>query len=63
MKRPDILVVSEVAAVFRVSKITIKRWCKQGKLPYFRINARGDMRFKNKDIVSYIEKSNANKNT
>jgi excisionase family DNA binding protein len=41
---PDLLTISEVAAILRVSPLTIKRWGKRGKLPPIRINSRGDRR-------------------
>lgn len=43
---PDLLTVKEVAAVLRVSTLTIKRWGKRGKLVPIRINSRGDRRYK-----------------
>mgnify|MGYP001615600627 CR=1 len=47
---PDLLTVKEVAQLFRVSVLTIKRWGKRGKLAAIRINSRGDRRYK-KDAV------------
>lgn len=47
---PDLLTVGEVAEVLRVSPLTIKRWGKKGKLPFIRINSRGDRRYK-KEVV------------
>ena len=47
---PDLLTISEVAELLRVSPLTIKRWGKKGKLPAIRINSRGDRRYK-KDVV------------
>ena len=47
---PDLLTVREVAEVLRVSPLTIKRWGKKGKLPFIRINSRGDRRYK-KEVV------------
>lgn len=47
---PDLLTISEVANLLRVSPLTIKRWGKKGKLPAIRINSRGDRRYK-KDVV------------
>ena len=50
---PDLLTVSEVADLLRVSPLTIKRWGKRGKLPPIRINSRGDRRYK-KEAVLYL---------
>jgi len=48
---PDLLTVSEVAEVLRVSTLTIKRWGKRGKLPAIRINSRGDRRYKKEQVL------------
>jgi excisionase family DNA binding protein len=48
---PDLLTVSEVAQLLRVSTLTIKRWGKRGKLPAIRINSRGDRRYKKESVV------------
>lgn len=47
---PDLMTISEVAELLRVSPLTIKRWGKRGKLPAIRINSRGDRRYK-KEVV------------
>ena len=48
---PDLLTVSEVAQLLRVSTLTIKRWGKRGKLPAIRINSRGDRRYKKESVL------------
>lgn len=48
---PDLLTVSEVANLLRVSTLTIKRWGKRGKLPAIRINSRGDRRYKKESVL------------
>ena len=48
---PDLLTVSEVAELLRVSPLTIKRWGKRGKLPAIRINSRGDRRYKKESVL------------
>ncbi len=50
---PDLLTVKEVAAVLRVSVLTVKRWGKRGKLVPIRINSRGDRRYK-KEAVQWL---------
>ncbi|GAB4026750.1 MAG: hypothetical protein Fur0011_3120 [Candidatus Microgenomates bacterium] len=47
---PDLLTVREVAALLRVSPLTLKRWGKRGKLPAIRINSRGDRRYKKEQV-------------
>lgn len=48
---PDLLTVSEVAELLRVSPLTIKRWGKRGKLTPIRINSRGDRRYRKESIL------------
>jgi excisionase family DNA binding protein len=48
---PDLLTVTEVAKILRVSPLTIKRWGKRGKLPAIRINSRGDRRYKKEAVL------------
>jgi excisionase family DNA binding protein len=48
---PDLLTVTEVAELLRVSSLTIKRWGKRGKLPAIRINSRGDRRYKKAAVL------------
>ena len=48
---PDLLTVKEVANIFRVSVLTIKRWGKRGKLTPLRINSRGDRRYKKEAVL------------
>lgn len=48
---PDLLTISEVSNLLRVSPLTIKRWGKRGKLPAIRINSRGDRRYKKQAVL------------
>lgn len=48
---PDLLTVKEVANIFLVSVLTIKRWGKRGKLVPLRINSRGDRRYKKEAVL------------
>jgi len=48
---PDLMTLAEVAAILRVSPLTIKRWGKRGKLPPIRINSRGDRRYKKEAVL------------
>ena len=50
---PDLLTTNEVAKIFRVTPLTIKRWGNRGKIRFIRINSRGDRRYR-KDAVLYI---------
>lgn len=51
---PDLMTVREVAAVLRVSPLTIKRWGKRGKLPAIRINSRGDRRYRKEQVLALL---------
>ena len=48
---PPLLTVGEVAELLRVSKLTVKRWGKRGKLPAIRINSRGDRRYRKEAVL------------
>lgn len=50
---PDLMTTEQVAKIFQVHPITIKRWGNRGRLPYIRINSRGDRRHR-KDAVLYL---------
>ena len=47
---PDVLLLDEVAHVFRVSPLTVKRWIRKGDIKAIQINKRGDYRIK-RDVV------------
>lgn len=51
---PEVLTIGEVAKVLRLSKITLKRWGKKGKLVPIRVNTRGDRRYLKKDIIEFL---------
>ncbi len=51
---PELLTIEEVAKLLRVSKITLKRWGKKGKLPAIRINSRGDRRYKKSEVLQFL---------
>ena len=51
---PDLMTIREVSELLRVSPLTVKRWCKKGKLPAIRINSRGDRRYKKEVILRLL---------
>lgn len=51
---PELLTIEEVAGLLRVSKVTLKRWGKKGKLPAIRINSRGDRRYKKSEVLRFL---------
>ena len=55
---PELLTIEEVSRLLRVSKITLKRWGKKGKLPAIRINSRGDRRYKKEEVMRFLGMKN-----
>ena len=51
---PSILTIGEVATLFRVKTTTIQRWTNTGRLECFRINSRGDRRFRKEEIYWFL---------
>ena len=49
------LTATEVTRLMSVNQKTLKEWAKQGLLPSYRVNARGDFRFKEEDVKRFIE--------
>lgn len=54
VKPAQLLTISEVADIFRVVPLTIKRWGKLGKLNAIRINSRGDRRYLRSEIEKIL---------
>jgi excisionase family DNA binding protein len=50
----DMLTVREVARLLHVHPNTLRRWSDKGRIVAYRINPRGDRRFKREDIVRFI---------
>ncbi len=50
------LTASEVAQMLNVHINTVRRWSNQGVLRAYRINSRGDRRFKKEDIVAFLKR-------
>ena len=56
------LTISEVAQLLNVHINTVRRWSNQGTLKSYRIGSRGDRRFRQEDIASFlVEDSNDTK--
>ena len=49
------MTLQEVADLFRVTTVTLKKWSDAGTIPCVRINSRGDRRFKKADIMKVLE--------
>jgi len=53
---PKLLTIRQAAEILNVHVETLRRWDKGGKLKAFRVNERGDRRYKPEDIESYLIK-------
>ncbi len=49
------LTISEVAQLLNVHINTVRRWSNQGTLKSYRIGSRGDRRYRQEDIASFLE--------
>ena len=52
--------IKEVAQLLHVHSNTIRRWADQGLINAYRINRRGDRRFRREDIVNFLAELNEN---
>lgn len=52
---PTVLTAGEVASYLRVSKTTICRWCKDGRLPAFRLGR--SWRVQRRDLEDHIKRA------
>ncbi len=49
-----LLTLDEAAQLIGVSKISLRRWTRDGSLSCIRVGSRGDRRFRRKDLERYI---------
>jgi excisionase family DNA binding protein len=54
------LTTSEASLILNIHENTLRRWCDEGKLKYYRISIRGDRRFVIDDIISMSQKIHHN---
>jgi excisionase family DNA binding protein len=59
-KIDPMLNIKEVAQLLHVHSNTIRRWADQGLINAYRINRRGDRRFRREDVVNFLAKLNEN---
>ena len=52
-----LLTAREVADLLHVHVSSVGRWSRQGKLRFYRVGFRGDMRFQLKDVIDFMEGS------
>ena len=50
----DMLTVSEVARLLHVHPNTLRRWSNKGRIRSYRINPRGDRRYRLRDIEDFL---------
>ena len=54
VKSSPFYTLSEAANIFRVSKATMKRWLRNGKIRGVRVNPRGDWRIPKSEIEKLL---------
>jgi excisionase family DNA binding protein len=52
------LTVKEVAGLLNIHPNTLRRWSEQGRIVTYKINSRGDRRFKRSDIEKFLDDFN-----
>ena len=55
----DMLTVSEVARLLHVHPNTLRRWSNRGRIRSYRINPRGDRRYRLRDIEGFLTQLNS----
>ena len=53
-----LLTLKEVALILHVHANTVRRWSDRGTIKALQINARGDRRFRQKDISDFLTRLN-----
>ena len=52
----NMLTLRDVAETFRVSETTVRRLVRSGTLPAYRVGKRGQLRVREDDLESFLEK-------
>jgi excisionase family DNA binding protein len=50
----DLITIDEAAEMLGLSKVTLRRWTRDGRLPCIRVGPRGDRRFRPSELESYV---------
>jgi excisionase family DNA binding protein len=58
----NLMTVREVAELLHVHPNTLRRWSNNGMLMTYRINSRGDRRYKREEIVRFLAELNGQTN-
>lgn len=56
----SMLTVTDVAKMLHTHNNTIRRWADKGIIKFYRINRRGDRRFRQEDIMRFLDGHNTN---
>ncbi len=54
----NLLTITEVSDLLHVHPNTLRRWSEEGRIISYRINSRGDRRFKPGDVQDFLKKYN-----
>jgi|GEM_PF-2393315 len=57
-KMSDLLTIREVARLLHVHPNTLRRWSNDGRIRTYRINRRGDRRFKREEVARFLAELN-----
>ncbi len=55
----SLMTARQVAEFLQVSVCTIGRWSRKGALKFYRVGGRGDMRYRLKDVLSFLEETSS----
>ncbi|MFO7995913.1 MAG: helix-turn-helix domain-containing protein [Dehalococcoidia bacterium] len=58
----DMLTIREVARLLHIHPNTLRRWSNAGRISAYRINSRGDRRFKREEVARFLAESNGQPN-
>jgi len=50
----NLLTLREVARMLRIHPNTLRRWSNEGRIRAYRINSRGDRRFKREEVARFM---------
>jgi excisionase family DNA binding protein len=53
------LTIREVARLFHIHPNTLRRWSSDGRIKAYRINSRGDRRFRREEIARFLAELNS----
>ena len=55
MHEPELLDITQAAALLKVSAASLRRWTNDGSLPCFRVGGRRERRFRRADLLAFLE--------